>query len=64
VHTSSDILSNQIAVMRCFFAQVVAVALSTQVALLQDVILETYATVFNIALMRYLKLICLVAHGP
>jgi hypothetical protein len=49
--------------MRCFFAQGVAVAVLAQVALLQDVILESYATAFNFVLLRYLKLVCLVAHG-
>jgi hypothetical protein len=43
---------NQIAVIRCFFAQGVAVAVSTQVDLLQDVILESYATILNFALLR------------
>jgi hypothetical protein len=49
--------------MRFFIAERVAVALSTQVALLQDVILESYATIFIFALLRYLELVCFVAHG-
>jgi hypothetical protein len=43
--------------MRFFFALGVAVAVSNQVALLQDVILESYETVFNFVPLRYLKLV-------